>query len=230
VSECGAGFFVWSTVLTYDGNKLKTAPTSWADFWDVKKFPGKRALRKSAKYTLEIALMADGVKREDVYKVLATPAGVDRAFRKLDELKPNIQWWESGAQPLQWLVSGDVTLASAYNGRIGTAQAEGHNFKIVWDGNLYDFDNWAIVKGSKHKALAEKFIAFSLQPENQKVYAENIPYGPANIKAGKLLTADRLAQLPTAPENMAKAVQVNATFWLEHGEELEQRFNAWAAK
>ncbi|KTS73919.1 ABC transporter substrate-binding protein [Pantoea stewartii] len=230
VSECGAGFFVWSTVLTYDGNKLKTAPTSWADFWDVEKFPGKRALRKSAKYTLEIALMADGVKREDVYKVLATPAGVDRAFKKLDVLKPHIQWWESGAQPLQWLVSGDVTLASAYNGRIGTAQAEGHNFKIVWDGTLYDFDNWAIVKGSKHKALAEKFIAFSLQPENQKVYAENIPYGPANIKAGKLLAADRLAQLPTAPENMAKAVQVNATFWLEHGEELEQRFNAWAAK
>ncbi|WHT00017.1 MAG: hypothetical protein LZT29_03064 [Pantoea stewartii] len=230
VSECGAGFFVWSTVLTYDGNKLKTAPTSWADFWDVEKFPGKRALRKSAKYTLEIALMADGVKREDVYKVLATPAGVDRAFKKLDVLKPHIQWWESGAQPLQWLVSGDVTLASAYNGRIGTAQAEGHNFKIVWDGNLYDFDNWAIVKGSKHKALAEKFIAFSLQPENQKVYAENIPYGPANIKAGKLLPADRLTQLPTAPENMAKAVQVNATFWLEHGEELEQRFNAWAAK
>ncbi|MDJ0089523.1 extracellular solute-binding protein [Pantoea allii] len=230
VSECGAGFFVWSTVLTYDGNKLKTAPTSWADFWDVKKFPGKRALRKSAKYTLEIALMADGVKREDVYNVLATPAGVDRAFKKLDQLKPNIQWWESGAQPLQWLVSGDVTLASAYNGRIGTAQAEGHNFKIVWDGNLYDFDNWAIVKGSKHKALAEKFIAFTLKPENQKVYAENIPYGPANIQAGKLLAADRLAQLPTAPDNMAKAVQVNATFWLEHGEELEQRFNAWAAK
>ncbi len=92
VSECGAGFFVWSTVLTYDGNKLKTAPTSWADFWDVEKFPGKRALRKSAKYTLEIALMADGVKREDVYKVLATPAGVDRAFKKLDVLKPHIQW------------------------------------------------------------------------------------------------------------------------------------------
>ncbi|MEJ1266721.1 extracellular solute-binding protein [Pantoea ananatis] len=230
VSECGAGFFVWSTVLTYDGNKLKTAPHQLGRFLGCEKIPGKRALRKSAKYTLEIALMADGVKREDVYKVLATPAGVDRAFRKLDELKPNIQWWESGAQPLQWLVSGDVTLASAYNGRIGTAQAEGHNFKIVWDGNLYDFDNWAIVKGSKHKALAEKFIAFSLQPENQKVYAENIPYGPANIKAGKLLTADRLAQLPTAPENMAKAVQVNATFWLEHGEELEQRFNAWASK
>ncbi|MDE1184881.1 MAG: ABC transporter substrate-binding protein [Pantoea sp.] len=230
VSECGAGIFVWSTVLTYDADKLKTAPTSWADFWDVKKFPGKRALRKSAKYTLEIALMADGVKREDVYKVLATPAGVDRAFKKLDELKPNIQWWESGAQPLQWLVSGDVVMASAYNGRVGTAQAEGHNFKIVWDGGLYDLDNWAIVKGSKHKALAEQFIAFANQPENQKVYAENIPYGPTNIKAGALLAPERLKQLPTSPDNLAKSVQVDANFWLEHGEELEQRFNSWAAK
>lgn len=230
VSECGAGIFVWSTVLTYDAQKLKKGPASWADFWDVKTFPGKRALRKSAKYTLEIALMADGVKREDVYKVLATPQGVDRAFKKLDQLKPYVQWWESGAQPLQWLVSGDVVMSSAYNGRIGAAQDEGHDFKIVWDNALYDLDNWAIVKGSKHKALAEQFIAFANQPENQKVYAENIPYGPVNIKTSPLLDPARLAKLPTAPDNLAVSVQVNSDFWLEHGEDLEQRFNAWAAK
>lgn len=230
VSECGAGIFVWSTVLTYDAQKLKKGPTSWADFWDVKTFPGKRALRKSAKYTLEIALMADGVKREDVYKVLATPEGVDRAFKKLDQLKPYVQWWESGAQPLQWLVSGDVVMSSAYNGRIGAAQDEGHNFKIVWDNALYDLDNWAIVKGSKHKALAEQFITFANQPENQKIYAENIPYGPVNIKTNPLLDPARLAKLPTAPDNLAVSVQVDSDFWLEHGEDLEQRFNAWAAK
>lgn len=230
VSECGAGIFVWSTVLTYDAQKLKKGPTSWADFWDVKTFPGKRALRKSAKYTLEIALMADGVKREDVYNVLATPQGVDRAFKKLDQLKPYVQWWESGAQPLQWLVSGDVVMSSAYNGRIGAAQDEGHDFKIVWDNALYDLDNWAIVKGSKHKALAEQFIAFANQPENQKVYAENIPYGPVNIKTSPLLDPARLAKLPTAPDNLAVSVQVDSDFWLEHGEDLEQRFNAWAAK
>lgn len=230
VSECGAGIFVWSTALTYDASRLKTGPKSWADFWDVKTFPGKRALRKSAKYTLEIALLADGVKREEVYRVLATPAGVERAFKKLDQLKPNIQWWESGAQPLQWLVSGDVVMSSAYNGRIGAAQDEGHHFNIVWDGALYDLDNWAIVKGSKHKALAERFIAFSNRAENQKVYAENIPYGPTNINTSTLLTPQRLSKLPTAPENLAVSLQVNSGFWLEHGEDLEQRFNAWAAR
>ena len=100
-TKCGVGMFVYSTVIAYDSSKLKAAPTSWADFWDVKKFPGKRGLRKTAKYALEAALLADGVAQKDVYAVLATPAGVDRAFKKLDELKPNIQWWEAGAQAPQ---------------------------------------------------------------------------------------------------------------------------------
>src|SRR5690348_3853114 len=115
-SACGVGFFVWSTAIAYNADKLKTAPTGWADFWDVKKFPGKRALRKGARGNLEFALMADGVAPKDVYKVLATKAGQDRAFKKLDELKPNIQWWEAGAQPPQFLVAGDVVMSSAFNG------------------------------------------------------------------------------------------------------------------
>lgn len=230
VTECGAGIFLWSTVLTYDASKLKKAPTSWADFWDMKDFPGKRALRKSAKFTLEIALLADGVKREDIYKVLATPAGVERAFKKLDQIKPNIQWWESGAQPLQWLVSGDVVMTSAYNGRVSAAQGEGHDFKMVWDNSLYDLDSWAIVKGSKHKDLAEQFIAFANKPENQKVFAETIPYGPTEKSVTGMIDPKYAQNLPTAEKNLASALQVDTQFWIEHGEDLEQRFNAWAAK
>jgi hypothetical protein len=98
--------------MAYDGDKLKTAPTTWADFWDTKKIPGKRAMRKGARYNLEFALMADGVKPADVYKVLATKDGADRAFKKLTELKPSIQWWEAGAQPPQFLVAGDVVMAT----------------------------------------------------------------------------------------------------------------------
>nr|WP_196907290.1 ABC transporter substrate-binding protein [Candidatus Symbiopectobacterium sp. 'North America'] len=230
VSECGAGIFLWSTVLTYNAAKLPQAPKSWADFWDVKTFPGKRALRKSAKFTLEFALLADDVKREDLYKVLATPAGVDRTFKKLDQIKPNIQWWESGAQPLQWLVSGDVVMTSAYNGRVTAAHKEGHDFRIVWNDSIYDLDSWAIVKGTKHKALAEQFIAFANQPENQKVFAETIPYGPTHVKTTSLISPDVVKNLPTAPDNLAQALQVDTEFWIDHGEELEQRFNAWAAQ
>ncbi|MDT4802542.1 Spermidine/putrescine-binding periplasmic protein [compost metagenome] len=229
ISSCGVGFFVWSTVLAYNADKLKTAPTSWADFWNVKDFPGKRGLRKGAKYTLEFALMADGVAPKDVYNVLATKEGQDRAFKKLDEIKPSIQWWEAGAQPPQYLASGDVVMSSAYNGRIAAVQKES-NLKVVWNGGIYDFDAWAIPKGSKKKDETLKFLAFTLQPEQQKTYSENIAYGPANKKAVELLDKGLLKDMPTTPENMENQVGMDVTFWADYGEQLEQRFNAWAAR
>lgn len=230
INECGVGTFVWSTVLAYDADKLKTAPTGWADFWNVKKFPGKRAMRKGARYNLEFALMADGVPTKDVYKVLATKAGVERAFKKLDELKPHIQWWEAGAQPPQFLVAGDVVMTTAYNGRIDSAQREGKNLKVVWAGSIYDLDYWAIPKGSPNKAAAEKFIALASSPEAQKNYATKIAYGPVNKNAMKLLDAKVQANLPSSEKNSKDAVENNLKFWTDHGEDLEQRFTAWAAK
>jgi putative spermidine/putrescine transport system substrate-binding protein len=230
LSECGVASYVWSMVLAYDAGKLAAAPTSWADFWDLKRFPGKRGLRKGAKYTLEAALLADGVKREDLYSVLATPEGVTRAFAKLDQIKPHIQWWEAGAQPPQWLAAGDVVMSAAYNGRIAAAQKEGSALAIVWNGNLYDPDHWAIVRGSPNKALAERFIAFASQAETQKQFSSQIPYGPVRPDALAQLPAATQAQLPTAPANLAEAQLVDAEFWVNHGEELEERFNAWAAR
>ncbi len=229
IQPCGIGFFVYSTVMAYNADKLKTAPQGWNDFWDVNKFPGKRGLRKGAKYTLEFALMADGVAPKEVYTVLATKEGQDRAFKKLDEIKPHIQWWEAGAQPPQFLVSGDVVMSSAYNGRIAAVQNES-NLKIVWNGGIYDFDSWAIPKGAKDADAAKEFIAFTLQPQQQKVYSSNIAYGPANKKAVMLLDPALSKDMPTTKENIANQVAMDVTFWADYGEQLEQRFNAWAAK
>ncbi len=227
---CGVGFFVWSTAMAYNADKLKTAPASWADFWNVQKFPGKRGMRKGARYNLEFALMADGVAPKDVYKVLATKAGQDRAFKKLDELKPNIQWWEAGAQPPQFLVAGDVVMTTAYNGRIDAAQREGKNLKVVWNGSIYDLDYWAIPKGSPNRDLAEKYIAYTLTSKPQQEYAKHIAYGPVNRAAIKALDAKTLADLPNSPANGKNAVLQDAGFWTDHGDELEQRFASWAAK
>ena len=230
VSECGVGIFIWSTVLTYDPNKVASAPQGWADFWDLEKFPGKRGLRRGAKFSLEFALLADGVPANDIYKVLGTEAGVQRAFNKLDEIKSSIQWWSSGAQPLQWLASGDVVMTSAYNGRVTSAQEEGQPFVMQWNGSIYDLDHWAIVKGSQKKDLAETFIAFASQPVQQKNFVEAIPYGPSNIKAMDLVDETIGKKLPTAPENLQNARATDAEFWIEHGEDLEERFNAWVSK
>lgn len=229
IHECGIGAFVWSTVLAYNADKLKDAPRSWKDFWDVNKFPGKRGMRKGARYNLEFALMADGVPTKDVYKVLSTKEGVDRAFKKLSELKPSIQWWEAGAQPPQFLVAGDVVMTTAYNGRIDSAQREGKNLKVVWTGSIYDLDYWTIPKGAPNKEAAVKFIAFGSSADAQKTYATKIAYGPVNKNALKLLDAKTLSDLPTSPKNAADAVQHNLKFWTDHGEDLEQRFAAWAS-
>lgn len=230
VSDCGIGIFVWSTVMAYNADKLKGTPATWADFWDLKKFPGKRGMRKGARYNLEFALMADGVKSADVYKVLATKDGAERAFRKLTELKPSIQWWEAGAQPPQFLVAGDVALTTVYNGRIDAANREGKNLKITWTGGIYDLDYWVIPKGTPNKDAALKFIAFASTPDAQAEYAKNIAYGPTNTKALAKLDAKVLGNLPTAPANSKDALQFNLKFWADQGEELEKRFASWAAQ
>ncbi|MFL6628950.1 MAG: polyamine ABC transporter substrate-binding protein [Burkholderiaceae bacterium] len=228
VTDCGIGVFVWSTVMAWDGDKLKAGPKTWADFWDTKKFPGKRGLRKGARYNLEFALMADGVKPADVYKVLATKEGADRAFRKLGELKGNIQWWEAGAQPPQFLVAGDVVMTTVFNGRIDAANREGKHLQIGWIGGIYDLDYWAIPKGDPNKDAALKFIAFASTADAQAEYARNIAYGPTNKHALAKLDAKTLANLPTSPANAKDALQMNLKFWADQGEDLEKRFASWA--
>jgi putative spermidine/putrescine transport system substrate-binding protein len=227
VTDCGIGIFVWSTVMAYNGDKLKVGPKTWADFWDIKKFPGKRGMRKGARYNLEVALMADGVKPADVYRTLATKEGADRAFKMLGELKSCIQWWEAGAQPPQFLVAGDVVMTTVYNGRIDAANREGKNLVIGWTGGIYDLDYWVIPKGDPNKDAALRFIAFASTPAAQAEYARNIAYGPTNTKALAKLDAKTLSNLPTAPANAKDALQFNLKFWADQGEDLEKRFASW---
>lgn len=231
VTPCAAGTFVWSTVLAYNPTLTKGAPQGWKDFWDVKKFPGKRGMKKEARYNLEFALMADGVAPKDVYTVLGTKAGIDRAFKKMDELKPYIQWWEAGAQPPQFLIAGDVAMSTAYNGRIDAAVREGNrNLAITWDQSIYDLDFFAIPKGSKNKEAAENYISYVLKPRSQAAFAQKIPYGPVNKAAFKLLDGATLAELPNSPKNGKDALAGSVEFWTDHGDGLEQRFTAWAAR
>jgi putative spermidine/putrescine transport system substrate-binding protein len=228
VSECGVGIFAWSTALAYDASKVKGAPSSWADFWDIKRFPGKRGLRRTAKYTLEIALLADGVAPADVYKVLATKQGVDRAFRKLDQIKRDIVWWQAAADPALYLNDGIFVMTSAYTLWIERDRQKRKNFKIAWGGSLYDVDSWAIPKNTPNASDAYQFIAFASKPENQKVLSEQLAYGPTNTKALPLIDTELAATLPSAEANLKGALKVNTAFWIHHGEALEKRFDDWA--
>jgi len=228
--ECGSAVYTWGIALSWNADRLKTAPTGWADFWDVEKIPGKRGLRKRAIYNLEFALIADGVALSDVYRVLATQAGQDRAFAKLDALKPHIQWWEAGAQPPQWLAAGDVVMSSAYSGRIADAHKTGYNLDLTWNGGMYGMDYWAIPKGANNQKAARDFIAFALRPEIQQNLSQNLPYGPTNLQAAASLPEELAHWIPNSPENLKVAFPIGDEFWAEHGEELEERFIAWSAQ
>lgn len=229
VNDCGVGAIVYNFVLGYDRDRLKQAPASWADFFDTKKFPGKRALRGGPKTTLEIALIADGVAPKDVYKMLATPEGVDRAFKKLTSIRNDLIFWKAGAQPPQLLASGEVVMTSVYNGRIDAANRDGRNFGIVWDGSLFTVDSWVILKGSPNTDKAYRFLDFAGKADNQAKLPDAIAYGVTNRAANGKIDAKRLKDLPTAQDNMAKAVEVDAGFWLENIDRLTERFNKWAA-
>jgi putative spermidine/putrescine transport system substrate-binding protein len=231
VNDCGVGAMVWSELFAYDGARLKGTPRNWADFWDVTRFPGRRGMRKTPKYTLEAALMADGVAPGDVYSVLATPAGVDRAFRKLDQLKRSIVWWITVAQVPDLLASGEVAMSMATPGRLILAnRANGRNFKVVWDENIYAVDFWVILHGSPRKAQAMQLLQYMKQPENEVRLPLFIATGLSNKQAIAALDGPFKKDTPSNPDNLRNALQLDARFWMENGDSLTQRFNAWAAK
>ncbi|WGF86586.1 ABC transporter substrate-binding protein [Marinivivus vitaminiproducens] len=232
VHDCGVGAIVWSTILTYDGNVFQDQqPQSWADFFDTEAFPGKRGMRRIAKYTLEIALMADGVPPSEVYETLRTPEGVDRAFAKLDTIKDDIVWWESGAQPIQLLGSGEVAMTLTYNGRVTSAnKSDNRNFKMVWPGSVYAVDSWVIIAGSPNAEAGMDFIKFASAPEHQKDLPQYIAYGLTNAAANDLVPAEYAADLPTSPDNIKDALELDTEFWVDNSDALTARFNTWVGQ
>ncbi|WP_413991173.1 ABC transporter substrate-binding protein [Labrys okinawensis] len=230
-SRCGVGSIIYNYVLGYDAAALKTPPRGWTSFFDLKQFPGKRALRDGPKGNLEIALMADGVAPGDVYKLLATDEGVERAFKKLDSIKPSLIFWKSGAQPIQLLSSGEVTMASSYNGRVTNAIRDDHkNFGIVWNQSLQTVDSWVIMMNSPFADTAYKFLAAFERPDRQKLLPLGQPVGITSVAALKVLDPKILSDLPTAPANSTDILHMDDKFWVDNIDALTARWAAWSGQ
>jgi putative spermidine/putrescine transport system substrate-binding protein len=237
INDCAVANIVWSTIFAYDKAVLADGPSSLADFFDLEKFPGKRGIRKSPKANLEMALIGDGVAPDEVYDLLETDEGIDRAFAKLDSIKDQVVWWEAGAQPPQLLADGEVVMTTAYNGRIfNAAIGEGQDFEIVWDGQVLDFDLWAIPKGAPNLENALDFLVFSTETEQLANQASWISYGPARKSAGPLVglyndgKTEMGPHMPTAEANLTTALVNNFEFWADNQDELDERFSAWLAQ
>ena len=232
LGECHVPIISWSNVVAFDKRQFPGAkPKTIKDFFDVKKFPGKRGIRKDAIVNLEWALMADGVAKEDVYKLLETKAGVDRAFAKLDTIKDHIITWEAGAQPPQMLADGEVAMASAYNGRLFNAMVkEGKPFEIIWDGHLFDYDVLVVPKGAPNKEEVFEFIKWATLDGPGIELTKYISYGPGRESVYAKMPASILPHLPSYPKNMKQGRVLDTDFWADYREELKERFIAWLAK
>ncbi len=238
IHECGVATIVWTTIVAYDKTKFQgEKPSKLADFFDIKKFPGMRGISKRPVVVMEFALMADGVPPKDVYKVLSSPEGVDRAFKKLDSIKANLIFWEAGAQPPQMLADGEVVMTTAYNGRIFNAQVkENKPFEIIWDHQVYNMDYYAILKGTKHKKTALEFLKFATSTQALADQASWIAYGPSRKSSVPLIktytgTDIQMApHMPTAPQNFKNALATDDEFWADHQDELQMRYSGWMAK
>lgn len=228
VSECGAGSLIWGTVVGYDPGLFDGEIVSWADFWDVESFPGKRAMRSTAKGALEAALMADGIEADAVYDVLQTEEGQDRAFAKLDELRPNLVFYTSSSQPLQMLAAGDVTISTAPSGRFVNAMSEGEPYVIAWNTLNYAIDSLVIV--SNTPKLDDAYALMDHWLSNAEGWADignRWGYGTTTLAANDLITNENA--LTKRPE-FETALQWSTPFWSEYGEELDQRFARWLAR
>lgn len=214
----------YSTVLAYRTDRFEgKAPKTWADFWDVKTFPGPRSLENSPKANLEFALLAAGVPKDQIY-----PIDVDKAFAKLDEIKEHIPvWWDNGAQHVQLLVDGEVNMTSCWNGRITPLKKEGKPVDISWEGGALMLSYLGIPKGAKHPKEAMQFMKFRMDPKASAEFVKLVPYPGFVPGMMELLEPEFVATLPTAPENAAVQFPFGAAWWAQNLEEVQKRWNEW---
>ncbi|HMH65913.1 MAG TPA: extracellular solute-binding protein, partial [Rhizomicrobium sp.] len=229
---CWVGGAVYSQVMVFKAGAVHP-PASLADFFDTKKFPGKRALSRAApKFNLEMALLADGVAPADVYKTLGTPEGLDRAFAKLTALKPI--WAHDSVGALGWIKNGQAVMATALGGDV-QAQKD-FTAGVIWDHQLYEMDVFGIPAGDPKKKAALDFIAFATGSAPLAGVASWVGLGPARhsslalVKLNPETGADMRPLLPTAPQNFHGAFAIDETWWLDHGEAITPRWQEFVSR
>lgn len=237
-NDCVVPAIFWSYVFFYrDGTFEREQPSAIQDFFNLEKFPGRRGIHIRPNALIEMALVADGVAIRDVYKVMSTDAGIDRAFAKLDTIKDQMVFWTEGHEPLQLVKSGEVTMSTAFNGRVGAAILRGDDdLIVVWDGQVLEEEWLVLVRGAPNAAEAKKFLVHASAPEQQARLAMHINYGPMRASAFDIIRAGEpwfhdgnniMPHMPNRPEVMSRSIVANPDWWASNGDSVSERFIAW---
>lgn len=237
-NDCVVPQIFWSYMAFYlDGTFEGDQPSTIADFFDVEKFPGKRAIHTWPNALIEMALVADGVGPDEVYDVMSTDGGIDRAFAMLDKIKDHSVFWSAGSKPLELVTSGEAALALAYNGRVGAAMLdEGTEFVPIWDGQVLEEEWWVMLNGAPNEEEAMKFLVHASTTEAQAGMAKYINYGPMRASAFDVMKANEpwyhsgeniMPHMPNRPEVMDRTVVANPDWWADNGDAITERYTAW---
>ena len=217
----------WSTVLAYKKSAFpEKPPNAWRDFWDVKTYPGPRALYDNPRATLEFALLASGVPASKLY-----PLDVDRAFAQLDKIRPYVRlWWTDSTQPVSAMLTGTIVMSPAWSGRLYASSQAQQEIGYSWNGAANELDYWIIPKGSKNTGLATDFIIFASEPEPMAKQAAMIAYGPDNKLAISLVPENIRPNLPTSPQNWAVSFVIDTDWWSKNEVAVSARWLEWKSK
>jgi len=241
VSDCFIPQIVYSTTFGYRTDTAEwngATPEDVCAIFDTETFPGQRSLEKRPIANVEWALMCDGVAISDVYDVLETEEGVDRALAKLDTIKDQVVWWSAGAETPQLLADGEVTIGSTYNGRLFSAiEEQDQPIAMLWDAQMFDLDGWIIPAGlsEERQARAMHYLKFATDTQRLADQAKYISYGPARASSAPLvgkhadLGIEMAPHMPTDPANAKNTFLYNYEWWADNRDDLDAKFQAWLA-
>jgi putative spermidine/putrescine transport system substrate-binding protein len=240
VSDCFIPQIVYSTTFGYRTDLVgDNPPTEICAVFDLENYPGKRSLEKRPINNMEWALLCDGVAKDDVYDVLATPEGQDQALAKLDTIKDSVVWWSAGADTPQLLADGEVIMGSTYNGRLfSVIEEQKQPVAMLWDAQVFDLDGWIIPAGlsEERQQRALDYIMFATDTQRLADQAKYISYGPARASSAPLvgqhadLGIDMAPHMPTDPENAKNTFLYNYEFWADYRDDIDAKFQAWLAQ
>lgn len=240
VSECFIPNIVYSTTFGYRTDMVgDTPPTSVCAIFDLEAYPGKRSLEKRPLNNVEWALLCDGVAQDDLYDVLSSDGGIERALAKLDTIKDQVVWWAAAAESIQLLADGEVVIASSYNGRLfSTIVEQNQPIAMLWDYQVFDLDGWIIPTGLSDERLAraKDYLYFATDTQRLADQAKYISYGPARLSSAPLvgkhadLGIDMGPHMPTDPENAKHTILYNYEWWADNRDDVDAKFAAWLVK
>ncbi|MEZ5536088.1 MAG: extracellular solute-binding protein [Thiolinea sp.] len=242
INNCFIPQIVFSTTFGYRtdveewGGKV---PEDLCAVFDLENFPGKRALEKRPKKNLEWALLCDGVSKEELYDVMSTDEGIDKALAKLDSIKDQTVWWSAGAETPQLLADKEVVIGSTYNGRLfSVIEEQKQPVAMLWDYQVFDFDGWIVPAGlpEDRQARVMDFLKFATDTQRLADQAKYISYGPARASSQPLvgkhaeLDIEMAPHMPTNPENAKRFLVNNIEWWSDNQDSVEEKFQAWLTK